>query len=1124
MRKILFFFLLISPFVLKAQIKYDFENADLQAWCNAQDWTLADVAGHGKMLKHNLKSIAGVSYLALPLGDIRLNSADIEWRFCLMNGTFSPTSSNKFWFYLFSDKSNLVAACDGYAVGVNFTGSSGLLSLWKVKAGKSSLLIESGFTWSKNQNVAVRVSRTSLGEWSLGYSSTGSFGDLVSAGKKTDAELSLANYCGLYFKYSKTNAGALFFDDFQIGEANQPPRLLSYEFLDDMHVRLDFNEPIDSLSCLKTSNYSLGMDTLSIQVRSAHYDRIKPQSIVLQTDGCGYGDYTLSVAGIKDSLGMAMPTQSLNKTRTYEAKPNDLVVSEIMADPTPVVKLPEAEYIELFNRSAHELDLSGFSLAVNKSPFTFPSIKMVPGSYLVLTTKGSESAFPDSIPTLGILSGSVLTNAGASLVLSDAHQLVLDSVSYSSDWVLEPPKKDGGWSLEKIDAGRSCSPKSNWTVSLDPHGGTPGRINSLAADHLDQTSPKIVSADVLDARHLRLRWSEELAAPSVSASCFCCASLTLDSLVYDAKSLSVLLTFMEPLPEQAVGLSVKALMDGCGNKAKDTVLQVSYYEARVGEVVINEVMADPSPSVGLPVQRYIELYNASDKTLSSSSWSLVYGASQRKLPLFDLKPHAYLVLCPDSAVSALSVFGACVGWKDFPALASSSGVLALVDGRNTSLSWLSYSSLWHADDLKRSGGWSLERIDPSNLGAGADNWASSSSSLGGTPGQRNSVGRSNPDLLPPKLEKVIPLAEDSLLLYFSEPVVQIEGCLALDGTGVKSQKMSLVFPLNQCVRVKMNQKLEEGPVYQFKPSLPFRDDAGHDALVQDGLAFSLPSVAQKADVLFNELLFDAKTACPEFVELYNASKKAFNLNGLFISILDEHGKIKSPVRVSSDDCLLMPNDYIVLSDAPEKLPLFYPKAHSARFLKVSLPSLPNEGGHLVLVDRNDVWIDEFRYDPKMHSPLISDPTGVSLERVSSARPTNSRSNWSSASFQSGFATPGYRNSQACERATDSIEVLSLSSKVFSPDSEGNDRQLTITVRAEQTGCQADVYVYDAEGLLVKRLACREAIGADNVWVWEGTDESNVLQRPGVYIVALELNSPTFGSSRLKKACVLARKF
>ncbi|MDZ7848101.1 MAG: hypothetical protein U5L96_15845 [Owenweeksia sp.] len=49
---------------------------------------------------------------------------------------------------------------------------------------------------------------------------------------------------------------------------------------------------------------------------------------------------------------------------------------------------------------------------------------------------------------------------------------------------------------------------------------------------------------------------------------------------------------------------------------------------------------------------------------------------------------------------------------------------------------------------------------------------------------------------------------------------------------------------------------------------------------------------------------------------------------------------------------------------------------------LDLPSMPNDGGSIALTTANLQVVEHFSYSEDMHLPLINDPDGVSLERLS----------------------------------------------------------------------------------------------------------------------------------------------
>ena len=60
----------------------------------------------------------------------------------------------------------------------------------------------------------------------------------------------------------------------------------------------------------------------------------------------------------------------------------------------------------------------------------------------------------------------------------------------------------------------------------------------------------------------------------------------------------------------------------------------------------------------------------------------------------------------------------------------------------------------------------------------------------------------------------------------------------------------------------------------------------------------------------------------------------------------------------------------------------YPSGEEEFFLKSGTPSLPDDEGTIALVSEQGKVIDYFSYTKDLHSELIKDEEGVSLERIS----------------------------------------------------------------------------------------------------------------------------------------------
>ena len=96
------------------------------------------------------------------------------------------------------------------------------------------------------------------------------------------------------------------------------------------------------------------------------------------------------------------------------------------------------------------------------------------------------------------------------------------------------------------------------------------------------------------------------------------------------------------------------------------------------DVVIDEVMADPTPQVGLPNNEWIELKNTTTSPIDLQGWRIGDATGQSGgLPNFILQPDSFVIVCTASAVAAMSAFGTTISVTSFPSLDNSGDHLSL---------------------------------------------------------------------------------------------------------------------------------------------------------------------------------------------------------------------------------------------------------------------------------------------------------------------------------------------------------------------------------------------------------------------------------------------------------------
>src|SRR6266511_2195199 len=87
------------------------------------------------------------------------------------------------------------------------------------------------------------------------------------------------------------------------------------------------------------------------------------------------------------------------------------------------------------------------------------------------------------------------------------------------------------------------------------------------------------------------------------------------------------------------------------------------------DVVIVEIMADPSPQVGLPNNEWIELKNTTTSAIDLQGWRIGDASGQSgAFPNFTLEPDSVVLVCTSSALGVMAAFGAAISVTSFPSL------------------------------------------------------------------------------------------------------------------------------------------------------------------------------------------------------------------------------------------------------------------------------------------------------------------------------------------------------------------------------------------------------------------------------------------------------------------------
>ena len=544
-------------------------------------------------------------------------------------------------------------------------------------------------------------------------------------------------------------------------------------------------------------------------------------------------------------------------------------------------------------------------------------------------------------------------------------------------------------------------------------------------------------------------------------------------------------------------------------------------------IVIDEIMADPTPITGLPDVEWIELKNISGADINLQGWRIgKLSAQSSPMPTYLLKADSFVVVCSGSAVTAMSPFAPTIPVTSFPSLSNGGDLIYLKSPQGRIIHSVNYTDDWYKNDLKRSGGWSLEMIDTKNPCSGLFNWTASADSRGGTPGKKNAVTAVNPDVNPPKLLRAS--AADSLhvFLIFNEPLDSMGSSATVnysisDGISIVSAT-PLAFQFDR-VQLRLNTPLLRNKIYTVTSSKS-KDCAGNAlsnsaSQTRVGLAERLDSL----DVVVNEILFNPKADGADYVELFNRSNKMVNLRNLYVANRGTGGAVSSVTPVSTEDYLFFPGDFMVLTEDIAAVKAGFVTVNPDAFIQLpSLPSYNDDKGSVVTLNEQGRIIDEVNYSEKWHFKLISNAEGISLERIDYNEPSNDPSNWHSAAANINYGTPTYKNSQLHINEDVRGEVT-VRPKVFSPDNDGNDDFATIQYAFPQAGYVANITIFDAAGRPIRYLQRNALSGATGLYRWDGLDDRNKQLPVGLYIIYTEIYNLEGKTKRFKSTVVLGRK-
>ncbi|MDR0683480.1 MAG: lamin tail domain-containing protein [Dysgonamonadaceae bacterium] len=432
----------------------------------------------------------------------------------------------------------------------------------------------------------------------------------------------------------------------------------------------------------------------------------------------------------------------------------DILISEIMANPGSGSENPE--YVELYNTTDKTFQLKNCLFFYDDKSYALPEKTIAPKSYFVLCKTTGTEWFGNDVNVNGVTSFPVLANTGKLLMFGNTQNELISWFEYSDQMYRDNTKKTGGWSLECIDLNNLSNTAENWSASIDPSGGTPGKENSVKSDNSDTYKPEILSTSLSEDNKVTINFSKPMNRNSLLDK----TSYLIEDASYNiinvetnypqGTAVTIQLNKFPPRGD-LIELFLLEVKDLSNNKLEgdNSIFIGNAYEAIPSDVIINEILFNP-PAGG---NEYVELYNRSDKIIdlrylsitsrkpSDGSFNTAYPLTN--LPLF-LHPEEYVVITKNREL--VCQFFDCREESFFsepenmPSLANTGGCAVLLNNiTNEVVDEFYYNESMHSNGITNKKGVALERVDFDVPATEASNWLSATSQSGyGTPGYENS--------------------------------------------------------------------------------------------------------------------------------------------------------------------------------------------------------------------------------------------------------------------------------------------------------------------------------------------------------------------------------------------------
>ena len=358
---------------------------------------------------------------------------------------FSTSSLNYVDILLYSD--SLINGGAGARSFLRIGGSKDRLELFQDNGlGDEVSLMTSHNSITHKFYGRVKVVVTDDSIWTISYDSS-FLGNYTHIGPAIHQAPGEHKYTGIRVRQSTSGFHKKHrFDNFYTGPIRVdtvPPVVQNLEVVNDSTLKISFSEILNSAT-IHTNFFVL--------LPSMHPKRIALNEAVLHLifdRSLGEGNHELRLGGMEDVSGNRLKDTTVKFSFTLPPQPelHDVLITEIMADPNPRLKLPEVEYLEFYNRSTTDYNVKDWLLSDASRTVELPDVILKAGSYVIVCDSIHFKQFTSFGEVMAIGNLPALNNGADSLLLKNNRNVLVHELKYSNTWHTEGWKQDGGWSL-----------------------------------------------------------------------------------------------------------------------------------------------------------------------------------------------------------------------------------------------------------------------------------------------------------------------------------------------------------------------------------------------------------------------------------------------------------------------------------------------------------------------------------------------------------------------------------------------------------------------------------------------------------------------------------------------------